>query len=79
MAVLQVALHWPLDVIKFFQLLFGVLVRTLVLVSLLVFAYRLLRTTWAVLKFLVETLVQKFRKIVTVVDPDVGPVSSPRG
>jgi len=80
MALLQVALHWPLDVIKLFQLLFGVLLRTVVLVSLLVFAYRLLKSAWAMLKFLVETLVQKFKKIVRVVDdPDVGPVSSPRG
>lgn len=78
-AVWQVALHWPLDVIKLFQLLFGVLFRTVVLVSLLVFTYRLLKSAWAMLKFLVETLVQKFRKIMTVDDPDVGPVSSPRG
>jgi putative peptide zinc metalloprotease protein len=79
MALLQVALHWPPDLIKLFQMLFGVLFRTLVLVSLLLFAYRTLRTAWGVLKFLVETLVQKFKKILTVDDPGVGPVSSPRG
>lgn len=79
MALLQVALHWPLDVVKLFQLLFGVLLRTVVLISLSVFAYRMLKTAWAVLKFLVEMLAQKFRKIVTVDNPDVGPVSSPRG
>jgi len=79
MALLQVALHWPPDLIKLFQMLFGVLFRTLVLVSLLLFAYRTLRTAWAALKFLVETLVQKVKKILTVDDPGVGPVSSPRG
>lgn len=79
MALLQVALHWPPDLIKLFQMLFGVLFRTLVLVSLLLFAYRTLRTAWGVLKFLVETLLQKFKKILTVDDPGVGPVSSPRG
>ena len=79
MALLQVALHWPPDLIKLFQMLFGVLFRTLILVSLLLFAYRMLRTAWAVLKFLVETLVQKVKKILTVDDPGVGPVSSPRG
>jgi len=79
MALLQVALDWPLDVIKLFQLLFEVLLRTVVLVSLLVFAYRLLKSTWAAVKFLVETFVQKFKKILTVEDPGVGPVSSPRG
>ena len=34
---------------------------------------------WAVLKVLVQALVQKFRKSLTLDDPDVRPVSSSRG
>ena len=78
MALLQVVQHWPLDVIKLFSLLFEILWRTAVLVGLSLFAYRLLQTAWSVVKFLVQTLWQKFRKVLTVDDPDVGPVSSNR-
>jgi putative peptide zinc metalloprotease protein len=76
MAVWQVVQHWPLDASKLFKLVFEVLWRTAVLVSLSLFAYRLLQTAWGVLKFLAQTLWQKFRKILTVDDPGVGPVSS---
>src|SRR5215213_5189820 len=79
MALLQVVLHWLLDVIKLFSLLFEVLMRTAVLVGLSLFVYRLLQTAWGVLKCLVQTLWQKFRKVLTVDDPGVGPVSSSRG
>ena len=79
MAVWQVAQHWPLDVSELFSLMFEVLWRTAVLVGLSLFAYRLVQTAWGVLKFLVEMLLQKFRKVLTVDDSGVGPVSSSRG
>ncbi len=59
MTLLQVVLHWPLDVLKLFSLLFEMLWRTAVLVGLSLFTYRLLRTAWGVVKFLVQTLWQK--------------------
>ena len=60
MALWQVVQHWPLDVGKLFSLMLEVLWRTAVLVSLTIFACRLLQTAWGVLKFLVQTLWQKF-------------------
>jgi putative peptide zinc metalloprotease protein len=78
-AILDAALHWPPDVSKLLPLLFEVFWRTAVLVGLSLFAFRLLQTTWGVLKFLGQTLWQKFRKILTMDDPGVGPVSSSRG
>jgi putative peptide zinc metalloprotease protein len=59
MALWQVAIHWPLDVIKLLHLLLEIFFRTAILASLVVFAYRLLQTAWGVLRFLVQTLVQK--------------------
>ena len=79
MAVWQVVQHWPPDVIKLFSLVFEVLWRTAVLLGLSIFAYRLVQGTWGVLKFLVQTLLQKFRRVLTADDPGVGPVSSSRG
>jgi len=73
--VWQVVRQWPLDLSKLFSLLFEVFWRTAVIVSLSLFAYRLLQTGWGVLKFLVQTLWQKFRKVFMVDDPGVGPVS----
>ena len=55
----QVALHWPPDVLKLLQLLFELLFNTAILVSLSLFAYRLLQTAWGALKFLVQMLWQK--------------------
>ena len=78
MALLQVAQQWPPDVIKFFSLLFEVLWRTAVLLGLSLFAYRLIQGAWGVIKVLVQTLLQKLRKVFTVDDPGVGPVSSNR-
>jgi len=79
LAIWQVAQHWPPDVIKLFSLVFEVLWRTAVLVGLSIFAYRLIQGAWGVLNFLVQTLLLKFRKVLTLDDPGVGPVSSSRG
>lgn len=69
LTVWQVAQHWPLDVSKFFSAVFEAFWRTVVIMSLSVFAYRLGQTGWGVLKFLVQTLLQRFRKLWTVDDP----------
>lgn len=53
------ALQWPPDVLKILKLFFELLWRTAVLVSLSLFAFRLLKTAWGALKTLVQTLVQK--------------------
>ena len=68
MALWQVVQHWPLDVTKLFSLVFEILWRTAVLVGLSLFAYRLLQSAWGVLKFLVQTLLQKFGKVLTADD-----------
>jgi putative peptide zinc metalloprotease protein len=67
LAVWHVVQHWPLDVSKLFGLVFELLWRTAVLVGLSLFAYRLVQNAWGVLKFLVQTLLQKFR-VLTVDD-----------
>jgi len=77
-ALWQVAQQWPPDVIKLFSLMFELLWRTAVLAGLSLFAYRLVQSAWGVLKVLVQTLVQKFRKSLTVDEPGVGPVTSNR-
>lgn len=59
-AVWQTVQHWPPDMSKLFSLIFGILFRTAVMVSLSIFVYRLLQTAWGVLKFLVQVLWQKF-------------------
>jgi len=77
-AIWQLVQHWPPDVHKLFSLVFEMFWRTAVIVGLSLFAYRLLQTAWGVLKFLVQTLWQKFRKVLTVDDAGVEPVSSSR-
>lgn len=79
MAVWQVAQQWPPEVLKLLSLVFEVLWRTAVLAGLSLFAYHLVQGAWGVLRFLVQTLLQKFRKVLTVDDPGVGPISSSRG
>jgi len=59
-AVWQTVQHWPPDMSKLFSLIFGILFRTAVMVSLSIFVYRLFQTAWGVLKFLVQVLWQKF-------------------
>ena len=59
MTFFQVALHWPPDVLKLLKLFIEILFSTAILVSLSLFAYRLLKTAWGVVKFLVQTLWQK--------------------
>lgn len=78
LAVWQVAQHRPFDAIKFVSIVFEVLFRTTVLVGLSLFAYRLVQGLWSVLKFLVQTLIQKFQKVFTVENQGVGPASSSR-
>jgi putative peptide zinc metalloprotease protein len=55
----QALLQLPPDVLKILRLFFELLWRTAVLISLSLFAYRLLKTAFGVVKFLVQTLVQK--------------------
>ena len=64
----QVVRHWPPDMSKLPGLMFEVFWRTVVIVSLSVFAYRLAQTAWGVLKFLVQTLLQKLRKALLIDD-----------
>lgn len=79
LAIWQVAQERPFDAIKLFTTFFEVLWRTAVLVGLSIFAYGLVQGIWSALKFLVQVLNQKFRKVLTVEDQGVGPVSSSRG
>lgn len=60
MAVWEVVQQWPLDLGKLLSLVFEILWRTAVLVGLSLFAYRLLQTAWGALKFLGQTLWQRF-------------------
>lgn len=66
----QVALHWPPNVLTLLKLFIEILFSTAILVSLSLFAYRLLKTAWGVLKFLVQALLQKLRKVLTADDPE---------
>lgn len=59
MTFFQVALQWPPNVFELFKLFIEILFRTAILVSLTLFTYRLLKTAWGVLKFLVQALWQK--------------------
>lgn len=69
----------PFDLVKLLSLIFEVLWRTAVLFGISVFAYRLVKNIWGLLKFVGQTLARKFRKLFTLEDQDIGPVSSPRG
>lgn len=53
----------PFDAIKLFSLVFEALWRTAILFGLSLFTYRLLQGFWGFMKFLVQTLVQRFRKV----------------
>jgi putative peptide zinc metalloprotease protein len=53
----------PFDVIKLLGLVFEALWRTAILFGLSLFTYRLLHGLWDFLKFLVQTLFRKVRKI----------------
>lgn len=77
LAVWQVAQGRPLNLIKLFSLIFEVLWRTAVLCGLSLFAYRLVQGLWNLLKFLVQTLWQKFEKILKP-QKGIGPLSSSR-
>jgi hypothetical protein len=66
----------PFDLIKLLSLVFEVLWRTLVLCGLSIFAYRLVKGIWSLLKFLVRTLSQTFMKVLKLEKPGVEPLSS---
>lgn len=68
----------PLDLINLFSLILEVLWRTAVLGGLSLFAYRLLQGLWKFLKFLVQTLWQRFEKALKSPKEGIGPLSSPR-
>ena len=53
----------PFDVIKLISLVFEALWRTAILFGLSLFTYRLLQGLWGFLKFLVQTLFLRFKKI----------------
>jgi putative peptide zinc metalloprotease protein len=53
----------PFDAIKLFSLVFEALWRTAILFGLSLFTYRLIQTFWGFMKFLVQTLSQRFRKV----------------
>jgi putative peptide zinc metalloprotease protein len=68
----------PFDLIKLLSLVFEVLWRTLVLCGLSIFAYRLVKGILGLLKFLVQTLLQRFLKVLKLEEPGVEPLSSSR-
>jgi putative peptide zinc metalloprotease protein len=70
-AVLHVLQTRPFDVIKLFSLLFEMLWRTAVLCGLSLFAYRLVKGVWGLVKFLVHTLFQRLFQRMRSVPPAV--------
>ena len=66
----------PFELIKLLSLIFEVLWRTLVLCGLSIFAYRLVKGILGLLKFLVQTLLQKLIKVFKLEEPGAEPVSS---
>ena len=76
LAVWQATQATPFSLLKLLSLIFEVLWRTAVLCGLSIFAYRLVKNVWGLLKFLVQTLLQK---LLTLKEQDVEPLSSSRG
>lgn len=76
LAVWQATQASPFSLLKLLSLIFEVLWRTAVLCGLSIFAYRLVKNVWGLLKFLVQTLLQK---LLTLKEQDVEPLSSSRG
>jgi putative peptide zinc metalloprotease protein len=66
----------PFDFIKLLSLIFEVLWRTLVLCGLSIFAYRLVKGVFGLLRFVVQTLLQRFMKVFKLEEAGVEPVSS---
>lgn len=79
MAVWQVAQQRPLDLIKLFTVFFELLWRSAIICGLSLFAYRLLRGIWGLLRFLAQTLFQRFRKVLALGEQGTEPLSSSRG
>jgi putative peptide zinc metalloprotease protein len=65
-AVWHVTQEHPFDPLKLTSLIFELLWRSIVFVGLSLFTYRIIKTFWGVLRFVIETLVRKFRKALTV-------------
>ena len=59
LAVWQATQASPFSLLKLLSLIFEVLWRTAVLCGLSIFAYRLVKNVWGLMKFLVQTLLQK--------------------
>ena len=76
LAVWQATQASPFSLLKLLSLIFEVLWRTAVLCGLSIFAYRLVKNVWGLMKFLVQTLLQK---LLTLKEQDVEPLSSSRG
>ena len=68
----------PFELIKLLSLVFEVLWRTLILCGLSLFAYRLVKNIWGLLKLLFRTLFQRFVKGLKLEEPGVETVSSSR-
>jgi putative peptide zinc metalloprotease protein len=66
--VWQLVQQWPPNLSRLFSLLSGILLRTAIMISLSIFVYRLLQTAWGVVKFLVQMLWQRFRKVFASAD-----------
>ena len=74
LAVWQATQASPFDLLKLLSLIFEVLWRTAVLFGLSMFTYRLVKNVWGMLKFLIQTLLQKLLTL-----KGVEPLSSSRG
>lgn len=75
LAVWEATQARPFGLLRLLSLIFEVLWRTAVLCGLSIFAYRLIKNVWGMVKFLVQTLVQRFRRVVRFEEP----LSSSRG
>lgn len=76
LAVWEATQATPFSLLRLLSLLFEVLWRTAVLSGLSIFVYRLVRNAWGLVKFLVQTLLQK---LLTPKEQGAEPLSSSRG
>jgi putative peptide zinc metalloprotease protein len=65
-AVFEATQARPFDLLKLLSLIFEVLWRTAVLCGLSIFVYRLVKNVLGLIKFLVQTLVQRLRQAFTL-------------
>jgi putative peptide zinc metalloprotease protein len=69
----------PVDLLRLLSLMFEVLWRTAVLCGLSIFVYRMIKNVMGLVKFLVQTLFQRFRRMFPVKEHGIGPLSSSGG